>query len=226
MHANYCVSVYLLLPEAGAKKIIDKRDVQAWESGWQTFNVTAAIKLWALYPLANHGFKIIVHHGHEVSSPHGFGLVGSRGNLEKRPYLVGFVTTTRVSSAFVPELARQSQSRERRATQEKRSSLSECKLRKFYVDFKEVGLHNTIVAPSGYDMYFCQGLCSYPFASIKVTNHALLQSLYNIYDATAAPEPCCIPENLKSVNLLFFDNDGNIRLKDHPNMIATSCICS
>ena len=221
-HGNCSLSVYLILPEGGIQ-LIDKRDVHAWESGWQTFNVTAAIKLWALFPLTNHGLKIVVHHAHEELSPHSFGLVSTRGNLEKRPYLVGFVTTTRVFPTFTPELV--VPSRERRAAQEKWKSTGKCKLNKFYVDFKAIGLHNTIIAPAGYDMFFCQGLCIYPFDSIETTNHAALQSLYNLFDSTAAPEPCCVPRNLESINLLFFDNDGNIVLKDHPKMVATSCEC-
>jgi hypothetical protein len=221
------MSVYLVLPEGGTRKLLDTQHVHAWESGWQTFNVTAAIKLWALFPLTNHGLKIVIHHADEELSPRAFGIVGARGNLEKRPYLVGFVRTTRVSSSFTPQIV--APSRERRAAQGKWKSPgktgNECTLKRFYVDFKEVGLHNTIIAPKGYDMYFCQGLCIYPFDSIETTNHAILQSMYNLQDSSGAPEPCCVPGGLKSTNLLFFDNDQNIVMKDHPKMVATKCVC-
>jgi hypothetical protein len=227
IHGNCSMSVFLILPDGGTK-LLDELQVNVWESGWQTFNISAAIKLWARSPLTNHGLRVVVRHARGTLSPHFFGIVGTRGNLSKRPYLVGFVTTTRVFSPFTHEVV--APSRERRAAKQKYkpragSSSNACKLKKYRVHFKDVGLHHTIIAPKGYDMFFCQGSCIYPFDSVETTNHASLQSLYSIYDSSAAPEPCCVPGSLKSVNLLFFNNEGNIVLKNHPQMVATSCVC-
>ena len=226
VHENCSVSIFLILPGGAAPQLIDEQKVHT-KKGWLTFNVTAAIKQWALFPESNHGLKVVVRHAGKELSPHSFGIVGIRGNLEKRPYLVAFATTTRDFPTFTSELM--GTSRERRAAQEDWKTAAntdnECKLKKFYVDFKEIGLHNTIVAPSGYDMFLCQGLCTYPMDDIETTNHAVLQSLSHLYDSSAAPEPCCVPGDLKSVSLLFFDNDENIVLKQHPKMVATSCVC-
>lgn len=183
--------------------------------------------MWALFPQTNHGLKVVVHHFHEELSPSSFGIVGTRGNLAKRPYLLGFVATTRVFPTFTPELL--AHSRERRNTREKRensrNTANECKLKKFFVSFREIGLDGSIIAPKGYEMSFCQGLCVFPFDEIPHTSHAILQSLYHLYDESY-PEPCCVPGRMKSKSLLFFDNEKNIVLKQHPDMIATSCACN
>lgn len=226
-HDNCSVSVFLILPGGAAPRLLDEQKVRT-EKGWLTFNVTAATKLWALSPESNHGLKIVVHHAGVELSPHAFGIVSTRGNLEKRPYLLAFVTTTRDFSTFTPELM--GPSRERRAAQEKwkapSDTSSECKLKKFHVDFKEIGLHHTIVAPPGYNMFLCQGQCIYPVDEIKITNHAILQSLSNLHDSSAAPQPCCVPGGLKSISLLFFDDDQSVVLRQHPEMVATSCVCN
>lgn len=226
IHENCSVSIFLILPGGAAPQLIDEQKVRT-EKGWLTFNVTAAIKLWALFPESNHGLKVVVRHAGEELSPHFFGIVGTRGNFEKRPYLVAFVTTTREFPTFTPELV--GPSRERRAAQEKWKTAAntgnECKLKKFYVDFKEIEINERIVAPDGYDMFFCQGLCTYPLDDIVTTNHAVLQSLFHLYDSSAAPEPCCVPGNWKSLNLLYFEDDGSIAMKMHDKMVATSCVC-
>ena len=223
-HANCSMSVFLILSDGGTKHI-DKLNVNASESGWLTFNITAAIKLWALFPLSNHGLMVVVRHAHETLSPHYFGIVSTRGNLGKRPYLVGFVTTNRVLSPFTHEVSGSLRQRRAAKKYQPQGSSNACKLKKFYVDFRDVGLHNTIIAPKGYDMFFCKGTCSYPLESEKSTLHAELQSLLSIDPNSGVSDPCCVPGNLKSVNLLFFNNEGNIVLKNHPDMIATSCVC-
>ena len=223
-YANCSMSVFLILSDRGTK-LIDELTVNAWESGWQTFNITAAIKLWALFPLSNHGLTVVVRHAHETLSPHSFGIVSTRGNLGKRPYLVGFVTTKRVLSPFTQELSGALRQRRAATKYQPQASSNACKLRKFYVDFREVGLHKTIIAPKGYDMFFCKGSCTYPLEADKSTLHANLQSLFSIDPNSGVSDPCCVPGNLKSVNLLFFNNEGNIVLKNHPDMVATSCVC-
>ncbi len=39
------------------------------------------------------------------------------------------------------------------------------------------------------------------------------------------PEPCCVPENMSSLSILFFDEDKNVVLKVYPNMTVDSCAC-
>lgn len=225
VHGKCSVCVYLIQRQNSLSKMIDTREVDAWKAGWQTFNVTAAMKLWAQYPLTNYGFEIVVHHNGQKLSPQAFGLVGTRGNLEKRPYLVGFVSTTSDSPVFAPGLL--VPSRQRRAAKMFKygNNAEVCGRKKFTVNFEEVGLHRTIIAPNSYDMYFCHGHCLDPLDPNKATNHAIVQSVYRAFDNTV-DEPCCVPGILKAVNLLFYDDDGNIVMKRHPNMVAASCVCN
>ena len=226
--ANCSMSVYLIAPDGSANQFIDKLDVRAGTTDWHTFNITTALKIWALFPQRNHGLKIVVRNAHGELSPHAFGVIGTRGNLEKRPYLLGFMTVTRDFTKLV--FKNLPLSRERRATkktkQTARNAKHECKLKEFRVDFKEVG-YTSIIAPLSYDMYFCKGSCAYyPIdPSLKPTFHTNLQTLFHIVNSSAAPAPCCVPGILKPISILYYQDDGNIALTEYPDLVATSCIC-
>lgn len=231
------ISVYLI-PSAGNQRILlDSLDIHARKSGWQTFNVTEAIRQWAQFPLTNHGLQLVAQNltlaGEEVN-PHTLGLVGMRGNQEKRPYLVAFANSARGFPTFNEELvASEVLSRERRFTRYTRSRRKRrgngnkaCHLRKFYINFRKIGYDKIIIAPRGYYMYLCQGTCLYPFSSgVKKTKHALIQSMAYLLDPDTTPHPCCAPDTLEPLSVLFYDDDQNIVLKKHAAMVATSCAC-
>lgn len=37
--------------------------------------------------------------------------------------------------------------------------------------------------------------------------------------------PCCVPDNLQSISLLYFDDEENVVLKQYDDMVALSCGC-
>ena len=39
------------------------------------------------------------------------------------------------------------------------------------------------------------------------------------------PAPCCVPDVLSSLTLLYFDDNRNVVLKNYPSMTAESCAC-
>lgn len=102
-----------------------------------------------------------------------------------------------------------------------------CGKREMYVDFDEIGWSGWIISPKGYNAYHCKGECPFPLGqSQKPTNHATVQSIvYALKVGKDVSTPCCVPNKLYSISLLYFDDDENVILKQYDDMVAASCGC-
>ncbi|XP_054133295.1 bone morphogenetic protein 2-like [Melozone crissalis] len=108
-----------------------------------------------------------------------------------------------------------------------RSPLAACHRRELYVDFHAIGWSGWIIHPSGYNAFYCRGSCIFPLGeSLNATNHATVQSIvYTLKLSQDVSMPCCVPDELKSLNLLYFDDKQNVVLKNYKDMVATRCGC-
>lgn len=95
------------------------------------------------------------------------------------------------------------------------------------MDFVKLGWSGWIISPSGYNAYHCTGSCSFPLSgSFHATNHAIVQSIVNMLKLSNKVErPCCVPDNLQPISLLYFDDEENVVLKQYDDMVAGSCGC-
>ena len=102
-----------------------------------------------------------------------------------------------------------------------------CQRHPLYVDFDEIGWSGWIISPRGYNAYHCRGSCPFPLGqNMRPTNHATVQSIINALKLLKGVEtPCCVPDKLYSINLLYFDDDENVVLKQYNDMVAGSCGC-
>ncbi|RVE54752.1 hypothetical protein evm_000519 [Chilo suppressalis] len=101
-----------------------------------------------------------------------------------------------------------------------------CQRRPLYVDFAEVGWSDWIVAPHGYDAYYCQGDCPFPLADhLNGTNHAIVQTLVNSVNPAAVPKACCVPTQLSPISMLYMDEVNNVVLKNYQDMMVVGCGC-
>ena len=67
--------------------------------------------------------------------------------------------------------------------------------------------------------------CCY-FQRLKPSNHATIQSLVHAIGINSqVPGPCCVPDKLSAVTLLYFDENKNVVLKNYPEMSVDSCSC-
>uniref|UniRef100_A0AC34Q2M2 TGF-beta family profile domain-containing protein n=1 Tax=Panagrolaimus sp. JU765 TaxID=591449 RepID=A0AC34Q2M2_9BILA len=102
-----------------------------------------------------------------------------------------------------------------------------CKKEKFTVNFRDIGWEHVVIQPLTFDAFYCAGSCDFP-ASLdgNPSNHALIQSLIHTLDIyPSVPRVCCAPDKMDSLTLLFFDESGNVVLKNFPRMIVSSCGC-
>lgn len=101
-----------------------------------------------------------------------------------------------------------------------------CKARSLYIDFKDVGWQDWIIAPQGYMANYCHGECPFPLSeSLNGTNHAILQTLVHSLDPHGTPQPCCVPIRLSPISMLYYDNNDNVVLRHYQDMVVDECGC-
>jgi len=102
-----------------------------------------------------------------------------------------------------------------------------CARHELYVDFDKIGWSGWIISPKGYNAYHCKGQCPFPLGqNQRPTNHATVQSIVHaLRIGSDVSTPCCVPNKLYSISLLYFDEDENVILKQYDDMVAASCGC-
>ncbi|XP_049320964.1 derriere protein-like [Astyanax mexicanus] len=102
-----------------------------------------------------------------------------------------------------------------------------CQRAPLYVDFAKIGWSGWIISPRGYNAYQCVGSCPFPLGgSLRATNHAIVQSIVDALKLSSKVEqPCCVPDVLHPISLLYFDDEENVVLKQYDDMVAGSCSC-
>lgn len=108
------------------------------------------------------------------------------------------------------------------------SRTQSCQRVPLFVDFEDIGWSGWIISPRGYNAYHCTGSCPFPLGgNLRATNHATVRSIMHALrlsnDEVGAP--CCVPDRLQSISLLYFDDEENVVLKQYDDMVALSCGC-
>ncbi len=102
----------------------------------------------------------------------------------------------------------------------------ECQRRILRVDFRDLGWQDWILAPSGYDAFYCYGECSFPLNShLNATNHAIVQTLVHLMDPDNVSKPCCAPTKLSGISVIYLDASSNVVLKKFSKMMVMACGC-
>ncbi|XP_030012625.1 growth/differentiation factor 10 [Sphaeramia orbicularis] len=102
-----------------------------------------------------------------------------------------------------------------------------CSRRNLRVDFADIGWSEWVIAPKAFDAYYCAGTCGFPMPKVvRPSNHATIQSIVRAVGIIpGVPEPCCVPEKMSPLAVLYQDESSNPVLKVYPNMSVQSCSC-
>uniref|UniRef100_A0A3B5MHG4 Growth/differentiation factor 10 n=1 Tax=Xiphophorus couchianus TaxID=32473 RepID=A0A3B5MHG4_9TELE len=102
-----------------------------------------------------------------------------------------------------------------------------CSRRNLRVDFADIGWNEWVIAPESFDAYYCAGACGFPMPqAARPSNHATIQSIVRAVGIIPGiPEPCCVPESMSPLAVLFREESRNLVLKVYPNMSVQSCSC-
>ncbi|XP_038642034.1 bone morphogenetic protein 4-like isoform X1 [Scyliorhinus canicula] len=113
----------------------------------------------------------------------------------------------------------------RQRTRKRSRGHNRCRRRPLYVDFERVGWTEWIIAPRGYNAFYCQGECRFPLADhMNSSSHAIVQTLVNSVN-TNIPRACCVPTELSPVAMLYLDDDDRVVLKNYQEMAVEGCGC-
>ncbi|XP_030019322.1 growth/differentiation factor 10 [Sphaeramia orbicularis] len=102
-----------------------------------------------------------------------------------------------------------------------------CSRRYLRVDFADIGWSEWVLAPKSFDAYYCAGACGFPIPKVvRPSNHATIQSIVRAVGIVpGVPEPCCVPEKMSPLSVLFLDPSRNMVLKVYPGMSVDTCAC-
>ncbi|KAJ0016352.1 hypothetical protein NQD34_014642 [Periophthalmus magnuspinnatus] len=219
--------------------LITTRLVPLYTQGWEVFNVTQVVSKWIGNSEENNGILMV------TTFPSGdwmdTSVVPSPRHTvegaETNAYLVIFSdeTTGRATrKSYLDQVhspsSEQQGNRHRRAAplQVPNSSAHTCQRVPLFVDFEEIGWSGWIISPRGYNAYHCRGSCPFPLGgSLRATNHATVRSIMHALKLSndEVGAPCCVPDKLQSISLLYFDDEENVVLKQYDDMVALSCGC-
>ncbi|XP_030644546.1 bone morphogenetic protein 8A isoform X2 [Chanos chanos] len=234
------ISVYEIQREKKHREpelvLLDMQSVPAGQEGWLAFDVTSASNHWLLHPRSNMGIRLYVETEEDRSLSAGWvGLVGRRGPRSKQPFMVTFFRASQ-APCRPPRALRHSTPRKKkhkydlphpnRPDNHVSSGRQACKKHELYVSFSDLGWKDWVLAPSGYSAYYCDGECDYPLGScMNATNHAVIQLVVHLMKPDEVPKVCCAPTKLSPISVLFYDDNNNVILKKHRNMVVKTCGC-
>lgn len=199
-----------------------------------TLDVMPAVERWLETPKENYGIliQIAVEHNNEAPEKQHIRLKRSVEEptdewAKKQPILMTYTDDGRNKDRSIRDTTTKRGKREgRKKGQHKSRESRQCQRKPLYVNFETVGWSDWIVAPVGYDAYYCQGECNFPFADhMNTTNHAVVQTLVNSINSDLAPKACCVPTQLNSISMLYLDDKNKVVLKSYQDMEVVGCGC-
>lgn len=225
----------------GGKNVLTKGTPE-----WVSFDVTETIREWLMYRETNLGLEISVHCPCHTFSPNGDivehvnevlevkfrGMDGDYeeqnrwdlGRLRKKEQLLPHLILMMLPPHRLDVLP--SSRRRKRAldTNYCFSNYEEnCCVRPLYIDFRQDLGWRWIHEPKGYHANFCSGPC--PYLRSADTTHSSLLSLYNTLNPEASASPCCVPQDLEPLTILYYVG-RTPKVEQLSNMIVKSCKCS
>ena len=99
-----------------------------------------------------------------------------------------------------------------------------CCRQSLYVTFKEIGWHDWIIEPAGFEVNVCKGRCS-GTAIYFAKRHGFVKKELMRKKKNTFLSVCCVPTKFGMLTLLHFDEDGFIFKTTLENMVVKECGC-
>lgn len=196
-----------------------------------TIDIVSTVNSWRSKKTSNHGLLLHV----ELMSTSGNNRRGNRVIKELGAISKKCTANLIVTSSEYKQCSKGNRRNKRQAESEAPADISSfptasltnlCQRHRLFVSFRDVGWENWIIAPMGYQAYYCDGECPFPLGErLNGTNHAIIQTLVNSIDNRAVPKVCCAPTKLSGISMLYFDNNENVVLRQYEDMVVEACGC-
>ncbi|XP_077366698.1 transforming growth factor beta-3 proprotein-like [Festucalex cinctus] len=212
---------------------------------WVSFDVTDTVREWLMSRGRNLGLEISVHCPCHTFGPNGdiidnenevldVKFKGVDGEDEQSRLDLGQLKRSKEQNLphlilmMIPphRLDSKSSHRRKRALDTNycfSNTEESCCVRRLHIDFRRDLDWKWIHEPSGYDANYCSGPC--PYLRSSDTPHSSLLSLYNTLNPEASASPCCVPQELEPLTILYYSG-RTPKVEQLSNMIVKSCKCS
>ncbi|XP_071485598.1 bone morphogenetic protein 2-like [Diadema antillarum] len=234
IHYRQRINVYQILKPVARnrdtiKRLIDTRLVDVRNVSWESFDVRPAVQAWRQEPSKNHGLEVELTDSRGKVSPLQHVRVTRQADqsvideldevedrwFQERPQIVTFSDDGRTKRST-------GRGRKKKGKRLK----ANCRRHSLYVDFSSVNWNDWIVAPPGYQAFYCHGECPFPLAEhLNTTNHAIVQTLVNSVNPALVPKACCVPTELSAISMLYLDEYDKVVLKNYQDMVVEGCGC-
>ncbi|XP_072314128.1 transforming growth factor beta-3 proprotein [Eucyclogobius newberryi] len=226
-------------PKAKQRYIGGKNVLTKGTPEWVSFDVTDTVREWLMYRQTNLGLEISVHCPCHTFRPNGDIIENANEVLEVKfkgmeedpshhkeqkeqlyPHLILMMLPPH-------RLDTQSSSRRRKRALDTNYCFNNyeenCCVRPLYINFRQDLGWRWIHQPEGYYANFCSGPC--PYLRSSDTTHSTLLSLYNTLNPEASASPCCVPQDLEPLTILYYVGRSP-KVEQLSNMVVKSCKCS
>ncbi|XP_068604724.1 inhibin subunit beta Ab [Brachionichthys hirsutus] len=201
--------------ESVSEKMVDAR-----RSGWHALAVPRSIQTLLDSGQSSLGLKVSCLLCAETGASPVLAASDAARDQSHRPFLMAVVRAKEAASR-------------RRAKRglECDGKIHICCKRQFYVNFRDIGWDDWIIAPSGYHANYCEGDCPDHAASISSSSLSFHSSIINHYRIRGySPfqnlKSCCVPTRLHPMSMLYYNEEQKIIKKDVQDMVVDECGCS
>lgn len=216
--------------------LIDSKSIKTHGNSSISLDVTPAVQRWIQMPKKNFGLLVHVSSSSEKSNatPQHNHVRLKRDVFDvaiddwenNQPILMTYTDDGQTKERSIRDTMNPRNRRAPGRGRNKRPMQKICQRKPLYVDFVDVGWSDWIVAPPGYEAFYCEGECQFPIADhLNTTNHAIVQTLINSISPTQVPKACCVPTHLSSICMLYLDDQNKVVLKNYQDMTVVGCGC-
>ncbi|KAG7511255.1 transforming growth factor beta-3 [Solea senegalensis] len=227
-------------PKAKQRYIGGKNVLTKGTPEWVSFDVTETVREWLMYRQTNLGLEISVHCPCHTFRPNGdiientnevleVKFKGMEPDYEEKKTKQKELPYPHLILMMLPphRLDAQSSSRRRKRALDTNYCFNNyeenCCVRALYINFRQDLGWRWIHQPEGYYANFCSGPC--PYLRSADTTHSSLLSLYNTLNPEASASPCCVPQDLEPLTILYYVGRSP-KVEQLSNMVVKSCKCS
>ncbi|XP_034051483.1 transforming growth factor beta-3 proprotein [Thalassophryne amazonica] len=234
-------------PKAKQRYIGGKNVLTSGPPEWVSFNVTQTVREWLMDRQTNLGLEISVHCPCHTFRPNGdiienanevleVKFQGMEGDYDEQSRLDQSRLKKQKEQLYphlilmmLPShrLDTQPSSRRRKRALDTNYCFNNyeenCCVRPLYINFRQDLGWRWIHQPEGYYANFCSGPC--PYLRSADTTHSSLLSLYNTLNPEASASPCCVPQDLEPLTILYYVG-RTPKVEQLSNMVVKSCKCS
>ena len=197
-------------------------------TGWINFTIPLdIIRRWKRNPASNAGLAVNINESNMAPAIR-FATRQTHPSLQLLLLLHCINTENRLPDEVlnVP-IEATAQQRKPRSVIASHTHTGPCRRRHQIIHFKDLGWDDWVIFPRMYSAYLCAGACQIPDVKKLKTNHARLQLFLSQQDSDLADAPCCVPDQLGSISMLYYGGPGESTyvLKEMNDFVVKSCGC-